>query len=104
MKSSRNAQRVGGLLIAAVGAGFTAWVWRESVTTGYFSVRAALTFPAFFVVGFALMLFPGYKEERRARGEDLMGVTGWRLITTRWWLVLLLAFACGFANLWLLQR
>ena len=43
-----------------------------------------MLFPAVFVLGVALILFPGYKEERIARGEDISGLQGWQLITPRW--------------------
>ena len=104
MDTSRTVQRVGGFLIAATGIGFTIWTWHDATTTGFFSVRAALLFPAFSVVGLALLLVPGYKEERRARGEDTSRMKGWRLITKRWWFILAIALGAGFFNLWYLQR
>ncbi len=98
----RRRQQVGGLLIGLTGLVFTVLTWRDALTTGAFSVRSAIAFPAFAVVGIALLFMPGYKEERRARGEDLTGKRGWRLLTLRWWLVLALALAAGFLNLFVL--
>lgn len=98
----RRRQRFGGVLIGLTGVLFTLLTWRDALTTGQFSVRSAIAFPAFAVVGIALLLMPGYKEERRARGEDLAGKKGWRLLTLRWWIVLVVALAAGFLNLFVL--
>jgi hypothetical protein len=66
--------------------------------------KAALVFPAFLVLGVALMLIPGYREERIARGEDVSGLKGARLITPRWWAVLALAIAASLANAYFIER
>jgi len=69
------------------------------VTWGYFYRRASLFLPAVFILGIALALFPGYKEERLARGgEDLSNLHGWRLIMPRWWAILAVALAAAAAN------
>ncbi len=91
-------QQLGGLLIALVGGGGTAWMWNTAVREGYFYPKASMLLPAFCVLGLGLMLFPGYKEERTARGEDITGLTGMRLITPRWWVILTLALAAGVTN------
>jgi hypothetical protein len=62
-----------------------------------------MLFPVFFVPGLAWVLFPGYKEERIPRGEDLSGMQGWQLITLRWWAVLAVAFGAGVGNYILLS-
>ena len=70
----RRRQQLGGLLIALLGAGLTTWTWCTPPNEGYFYRKASMLFPAFFVLGLALVLFPGYKEERLSRGEDLSGL------------------------------
>ena len=50
------------------------------------------------------MLIPGYREERIARGEDVSGLKGARLITPRWWAVLALAIAASLANAYFIER
>jgi hypothetical protein len=86
-------QALGGLLIAAGSAAATAYGWH----TGYTGKGTAL-FPFFFVMGLGLVLFPGYKEERLARGEDISKLSGVDLITPRWWAVLVVGLAAGIAN------
>ena len=96
-------QQVGGLLMALLGAGFTAWSWYTALNGGYFYPKASMLFPAFFVLGLGIIVFPGYKEERMARGEDISRLQGWRLITPRWWGILITALAAGGVNYLLLS-
>lgn len=100
---ARRKQRIGGLLIALLGAGFVAWSWYTALHGGYFYRQASIIFPAFFVIGMGLIIFPGYREERLARGEDAFGLEGWRLITPRWWAILVAALVAGVVNYLLLS-
>jgi hypothetical protein len=100
---SRRRRQLGGFLFAVLGAGFTAWTLCTAPNEGYFYRKASMLFPAFFVVGVALVLFPGYKEERITRGEDISGMRGYQLITPRWWVILVVAFGAGFGNYILLS-
>ena len=99
----RRRQQWGGFLIALLGAGLTAWTWCTAPSEGYFYRKASMLFPAFFVLGVALILFPGYKEERMTRGEDISGMRGCQRITTRWWVILAVAFGAGVGNYILLS-
>ncbi len=96
-------QRLGGALIAAVGGGGTWWIWHVARSEGYVYLKASMLFPAFLVLGLAMIIIPGYKEERIARGEDVSQLSGTQLLTPRWWVVLVLALAAGLGNLWLLR-
>ena len=96
-------QQVGGLGMALIGAGFTAWGWYTALYQGYFYRKASMLFPAFFILGLGLVILPSYREERIARGEDISRLQGWRLITPRWWAVLVVALAAGGANYILLS-
>lgn len=99
----RKKQQLGGLFIALTGAGFTAWGWYTALYKGYFYNKASVIFPAFFIIGAALVLFPGYKEERITRGEDISELSGISLLTTRWRVILIIALAAGGANYFLLS-
>ncbi len=99
----RRKQQLGGLILALVGAGFTAWGWYTALYRGYFSPKASVLFPALFIVGLGIIIFPGYREERLARGEDISRLQGWRLITARWWTILAVALAVGGTNFILLK-
>jgi hypothetical protein len=67
-------QRLAGLMIALVSAGFIAYTWHTALSEGEFSVKGSLSFPAILVLGLGLFLFPNYKDERLARGEDISGL------------------------------
>ena len=101
---TRKNRRIAGALIFSGCAAFTGWSWYTFMTKGYCYEKAAVIFPAFAVIGLALVIFPGYREERAARGEDISCMTGLSLITTRWWVILAAAFASGLLNLWLLLK
>jgi ABC-type Fe3+-siderophore transport system permease subunit len=100
---TRRKQQLGGLLIAVIGGMLTAWTWYTALNNGYFNRRASLIFPAFLIIGLALIIFPGYKEERIARGEDISKLQGVKLITPRWWAILITAVAAGGLNFLLLS-
>jgi hypothetical protein len=53
---------------------------------------------AFFIIGTSLTIFPGYREERIARGEDISKLQGWALITMRWKIILVVALIAGGIN------
>lgn len=75
---------IGGGLIAAIGACGNVYSWYTMLDEGHFYGQASMLVPAFFVLGVALILFPGYREERLARGEDISGLKEWHLLTPRW--------------------
>jgi hypothetical protein len=89
--------------MALLGAGFTGWTWYTALYCDYFYGKASMLFPAVFVLGLGLVIFPGYKEERMARGEEITRLQGWRLITPRWWAILVVALAAAVANYALLS-
>jgi hypothetical protein len=91
-------QQLFGLFMVVLGVGFTAWGWYTAIFKGYYSIRASIVFPCFFVLGLALIVFPGYREERIARGEDISGLSGMRLPTRRWVAILVLGLVVGFCN------
>ncbi len=91
-------QKVGGLLLVIFGGGFWIWGWYTALNEGYYYIKASMFFPAIFVVGLGIIVFPGYKEERIARGEDISGLTGFRLLTPRWRAILIGALIMGIAN------
>jgi hypothetical protein len=91
-------QRLGGLLIMLLGGGFWAWGWYTALNEGYYYGKASILFPAFFVLGLGLLIFPGYKEERISRGEDISGLSGLQLLTPLWWVILVVALVAGFGN------
>ena len=100
---SRRKQRAFGAFMATLSLGFIIWSWNTALTRGYFYPKAVFIFTAIAVIGLALMAVPGYKEERLARGEDISEVRGYRLITPRWWAILILAITASLFNFWLIR-
>jgi ABC-type Fe3+-siderophore transport system permease subunit len=91
-----------GLVIALVSGGLLAYVWHTALTEGYFFVKGSLISPAGLVLGIALMIFPSYRDERLARGEDISKLKGWKLITPRWWAIIATALLASMVNCFLL--
>lgn len=81
-------RRLAGLGIAAGGAFVTTISWRQALIDGQFSLFGSLAGPAFAVLGIGLILFPGYRQERLNRGEDISHLDGMALLTPRWRAVL----------------
>ncbi len=100
---SRKLQQVFGGVMLALGGGVTCWSWFTALSRGYYYPKAAVIFPAFAVVGLALIFIPGYREERIARGEDISQLSGTQLLTRRWWIVLAIAMIVGMANFFLIR-
>lgn len=96
-------ERMGGVVIMLLGGGFTAWTWHTALTEGYYYQKASMIFPTFCFLGLGMILFPGYRTERLARGEDISTLSGTQLITPRWWVILVLALIAGFGNYVLLR-
>jgi hypothetical protein len=100
--TQREKQILVGIGIAIL-CGYALWhTWQTAVNEGHFSLRGSLTFPAGLVFGIALAIFPGYREERLERGEDISGLKGWRLITMRWWIIIVLALLASCVNYYML--
>ena len=91
-------QKLGGFVVFLVGGGLTAWTWWTALVDGYYSVKGSLLGPALFVLGFGMMVFPAYREDWMARGEEISGLSGWRLITPRWWALIVIGLFAGGAN------
>jgi len=94
----RQWQQLGGMLIAFLGAGGVIALWCIGIFERLWYPKSSFLFPAFLVLGLGLILFPGYREERMARGEDISGKQGLALITLRWWAILAVASIAGVAN------
>jgi hypothetical protein len=90
----RRRERIGGVIIGGLGLFLAGLAWHQT-PTGEFSVKASFLGPAFAVIGGGLILWPGYRTERRARGDDLEHFTGLQLLTRRWRTVLIAAIFIG---------
>lgn len=95
---SRRMERLGGVCIATIGAILTIWNWYIALHAGHFYMNAAILGPAFTMMGLGLVIFPGYRTERIARGEDLSQLSGSAMLTPRWWGILAISIGSGLAN------
>lgn len=77
--------------------------WYLALSKGYFYAMPSAACPAFLFVGLGLIVFPDYKTERVARGEDISELSGTQLLTARWWAILIVGLAAGFGNFLLLK-
>jgi hypothetical protein len=100
---SRRMERLGGLFIATMGTLLTGWNWYLALAEGRFYLNAALLGPAFAIIGLGLILFPGYRNERIERGEDISQLSGAALITPRWWGIMAISLGSGLINLAVLK-
>jgi hypothetical protein len=78
-----------------MGAWLTWLAWHEALRDAEFSMRASCLGPAFVVLGLGLAAFGGYREERLRRGDGLEGLQGFQVLTTRWRILLVVAFAAA---------
>jgi len=99
----RSKQQLFGLFLFLLGSAFTAWCWYTALYKGYFYPRASMLFPACIFLGLGIIIFPGYREERIARGEDVTRLSGMKLVTLRWWIILIIAMMTGGLNWFLLS-
>lgn len=100
----RRKQRIAGVGMAVLSAGFIVWTWHTALHEGYYYRNAALIFPAFFALGAGMVLFPDYRTERLARGEEISHLSGSQLLTPRWWGIVAVGLLAGVANWFLLSR
>jgi len=100
---SRRTQQVGGLFIFFVSLAGVIGIWYMAYSKEYFYPYAAMIFPAFAIVGLGLIVFPDYKAERIARGENISELQGTQLITARWWAIVVVGLVAGFGNFLLLK-
>jgi hypothetical protein len=100
---SRQMERLGGLFIATVSIAVTIWTWQSAINTGSFLMAGAICGPAFTVIGLGTIAVPTYRRERLQRGEDITQLSGYALITPRWWGIQAIGFGCGLINLALLK-
>jgi hypothetical protein len=96
-------QRLGGAFITLIGAWGTVYSWYDAVHNGELYEKFSSFMPFFLVLGIAVIFLPGYREERIARGEDIAGLQGWKLLTPRWRVVTIVALVLGFGNYFLLR-
>jgi hypothetical protein len=80
-------EQLAGLVIVILGLVVTYGVWDlASRGESYFVISLAA--PAFVVLGLGLVLFPSYRLERIAKGEEVDDSYNFKMITPRWRVIL----------------
>jgi hypothetical protein len=90
-------QRIAGLFLLLLGAGFVAWQWHTALTEGGFSPKAAAFFPMFAVLGLGMMLFPIDRAELMAK-HGVEKPQSFKHLPPAWKFFLVLAIAAGAGN------
>jgi MFS family permease len=91
----RHWQWVVGLFLIALGAGAAIAVWLAPFFADPLVRQIVAALAALAVLGAAMLVLPSPRAEREKRGEDLWDLSGMRMITARWWLVIVVALAVG---------
>lgn len=103
MIRSKVGQRLVGVLLLAVAAGFTAWVWYTALTEGSYYRKAAAIFPAFVVIGLGMALFPIDVDKLRAK-HSVEHIQSFRQLPLAWKVLLFVALVAGFGNWYALAQ
>jgi hypothetical protein len=93
--SIRFVQSLCGLVLIVVGVLAAVAAWANPNFGIPFVRETGAALSALVVLGLALMILPSPREERIRRGDDMWELSGMKLITARWWCVILLALALG---------
>jgi hypothetical protein len=91
-------QQIFGLIFCLLGIGAAIAAWRSPLLADPIVRRVVAAFAALALIGLAMMILPSPREERERRGDDLWELSGLRMLTARWWLVILLTIALGGAH------
>ena len=70
---------------------FLFWRWISNQTHQVIFPIIQAVGPVIVVVGFGLLLFPSPVLERQSRGENLSDYPGRKMLTKRWWCIIVLA-------------
>lgn len=97
--TDRNKERIGGLTIFLLSFTLYAFNWYRILNNSYYYPKTLGIGAALSVIGLALVVFPSYRRERIERGENIEELSGLRLLTTRWRVVLAVALAFAFGNM-----
>jgi hypothetical protein len=103
MIRSKVGKRLVGVLVLAVGAGFTAWGWYTALTEGYYYRMAAVIFPGFTVIGLGMALFPIDEDKLRAE-LGVEQIRSFRQLPLAWKVLLFVALVAGFGNWYALKQ
>ena len=91
-------ERLGGLFTITLSGSALVWMWSTAMSKHYFYPKLVGIMTAFFIVGVGLLIFGGYRSERLEKGEDISKLIGLKLLTPRWWVVLVISIIGAFIN------
>lgn len=96
--NDRTKEIIGGIFIFIVSAGMFFYNWNLIFNEKYYYPKALMIGGAMMILGLALILIPGYRTERKNRGENIDNLSGLKLLTPKWWAILVAALIFGLGN------
>lgn len=96
--NDRTKEILGGVFIFTISAGLYFYNWYLIANQSFYYPKATFFGGTMMLVGLALTLIPGYRTERKNRGENIDNLSGIQLLTAKWWAILVAALAFGLAN------
>jgi hypothetical protein len=76
-------------------------IWYEASDDAHFYLwQWSLIFPFLLIISIASIIFPGPRTERMQRGENVSAMGNLKVITNRWWFVIVLAAISGVFHYW----
>lgn len=89
---------IGGIIILLIAGGLYFWNWYLIMNENRYYPKAMFIGTAMMIAGLGLMIFGGHRTERINKGEDISKLIGLKLLTTRWWIILVISIAFAVAN------
>lgn len=89
---------IGGFIILVISAALYFGNWYLIINDGRYYPKAMFIGAMTMFVGLGLIIFGGYRTERIARGEDISQLNGLKLLTPKWWGILIVSLVFAFAN------
>lgn len=94
----RTKEICGGIFIFIISAGLYFYNWYLIINENSYYPKAAFFGASMMILGLALIVIPGYRTERKNRGENIENLSGIQLLTPKWWAILIAALIFGLAN------
>lgn len=95
---SRKSEILGGCIIFVTSLGIYIYNLYLISNQKYFYPKAMSIVAAMMIVGLGLIIFPSYRRERINRGENIEELQGLKLLTTKWWGILILSILTALCN------
>lgn len=96
--NQRKKDILGGFIILLLSGGLYFWNWYLLFNESRYYPKAMMIGAAMMFAGLGLIIFGGYRTERISKGEDISRLSGLKLLTPKWWCILIVSLLFAFAN------